>query len=186
MCEDKENTVEQASSLLNDKASSLLQDNLSSGLSESFRTYRRNLPHWEMPGSIYFITFRTVQGFVLEDHARDIVLQAICFHKDKKYALSAAVIMPDHAHLILQPLKKSETCFYSLAEITHSIKSYSAKQVNKALSRSGSVWLDESFDRIIRDDNELAEKLNYVLNNPFKAGLCDKERGYKWMIMGDK
>jgi hypothetical protein len=32
-------------------------------------------------------------------------------------------------------------------------------------------WQPESLDRIIRDRNDLAEKINYTLNNPVKAGL---------------
>lgn len=32
-------------------------------------------------------------------------------------------------------------------------------------------WQPESFDRLIRDANDLDQKIKYVLNNPVKAGL---------------
>jgi len=45
------------------------------------------------------------------------------------------------------------------------------------------VWLDESFDRIIRDEKELLEKMNYIATNPIKTGLVEKPENYKWLIV---
>ena len=102
---------------------------------------------------------------------------------DKKYQLYACVVMPDHVHLIIQPLKKAEGAVYSIAEILHSIKSYSANQINKLLGRRGSVWLDENFDRIIRDEDEFLEKMSYIVNNPAKTGLIENPEDYEWLYV---
>ena len=102
---------------------------------KEFRIYRRNLPHWERPESIYFITFRTFKQVILTEESRNILFNSILFHNNKKYKLYAFVIMPDHVHLLLQPLEKRNNSFYSLAEILHSIKSYSANQINKMHKR---------------------------------------------------
>lgn len=150
---------------------------------EEFKTYRRNLPHWQSPGSVYFITFRTYKDVVLSEDARDVALSSILFWKDKKFSLYGAVVMPDHAHIILQPLEKAQQCFYSLADILHSIKSYSAKKINSLSGSSGTVWLDENFDRIVRDDEELLEKMNYIKNNPVKTGLPEVAADYKWLYI---
>ncbi len=150
---------------------------------KEFKTYRRNLPHWQSPGSVYFITFRTFGSVVLTEDARDVLLDTILFWKDKKFSLYGAVVMPDHAHIILQPLEKSQQSFYSLAEILHSIKSYSAKKVNQLSGKSGSLWLDENFDRILRNEDELLEKLRYIMNNPVKTGLAEEAAGYKWLYI---
>ncbi|MDP2682659.1 MAG: hypothetical protein Q8P28_07625 [Deltaproteobacteria bacterium] len=167
-----------------------------------FQIYKRNLPHWQSPGSVYFITFRTFKNITLSEDARDVVLNSILFWKGKKFSLYGAIVMPDHAHLILQPLEKKGTdkmsvppnktgstgfqpvtSYYSLAEILHSIKSYSASKVNKLLGESGSLWLDENFDRIVRDEGELLEKMNYITNNPVKVGLVNKAVEYKWLYL---
>ena len=148
-----------------------------------FRIYKRNLPHWEWPGSVYFITFRTAMDFILPEKARDIVSGSITFNVNRKYHLYAFVVMPDHVHIILQPLEKIKKAFYSLAEIMHSIKSFTANQINKLLNRKGPLWLDENFDRIIRDEGEFLEKLHYVLNNPVKSGFAEKPQDYKWLYV---
>lgn len=148
-----------------------------------FRIYRRNLPHWEEPGRVYFITFRAVKDFILTEEARDVVINSIKFHSNRKCHLHACVIMPDHIHLIIQPLEKTGGALYSIAEILHSIKSYSANQINRLLNRRGNVWLHESFDRIIRDEDELAEKMRYIVNNPLKSALVENPEDYKWLYV---
>ncbi|MBI4331174.1 MAG: transposase [Chloroflexi bacterium] len=148
---------------------------------KEFRIYRRNLPHWEQPGSSYLITFRTAKEFTLSDEARTLALNSVMFHADKKYHLDACVVMEDHVHLILRPLEESPGSFYSLAEIMHSIKSYSANRIQRVTGWMGAVWLDENLDRIIRSDNDWMEKLNYVVSNPVKAGLVERPEDYKWL-----
>ena len=146
-----------------------------------FRMYRRDLPHYEEPGSVYFITCKTAEGYELNHKAKDIALAAVKYHADKKYKLYACVVMKTHIHIILYPLEKSKGNLFSLAQIMHSIKSYSAHRINKALNKHGSVWLDENYDRIIRDDDDYIEKMNYVIYNPVKAGIADKPEDYRWL-----
>ena len=163
-----------------------------------FRYHLRNLPHWEQAGHVYFVTFRTADGFTLPDKARDITLDAIKFHADKKYRLHACVVMETHAHSILEPLElhvepSSTTCgtgvslvshsFYSLAQIMHSIKSYSSHKINKLLNRRGSVWQDENYDRIIRGENEYFEEVQYIVANPVEAGLVRRPQDYPWLFL---
>lgn len=150
---------------------------------KEFRVYRRNLPHWEQPGSIYFITFKTAEGFTLSDAAKNITFDSIKFHADKKYRLRACVVMETHVHIILQPLEENMGAFHSIAQIMHSIKSYSANRIQRLLNKKGNVWLDESYDRIIRDEGEYLEKLNYIVNNPVKAGIVDTPENYRWLFI---
>jgi REP element-mobilizing transposase RayT len=133
---------------------------------------RRHLPHWTVDDATYFITFRLVHG-ELDAPARKIVLDHISAGDGKFYDLSGAVIMPDHGHALLRPLGK-----YELSQVTKGIKGVSARLLNQHWGRSGTVWQNESFDRIIRDQAEFAEKLQYMLDNPVKRGLVDD--GWNW------
>jgi REP element-mobilizing transposase RayT len=146
-----------------------------------FQIYRRNLPHWENPGDAYFVTFNAATDFTLTDTAKEIVFSAIKFHAGKKYELHACVVMKTHVHILFLPLKQSQNYYYSLAQIMHSIKSYSANKIQRALGRKGSVWLDENYDRIVRDDHAYLEIMNYIIFNPVKAGIVNEPRKYKWL-----
>jgi hypothetical protein len=62
-----------------------------------------------------------------------------------------------------------------------SIKGFSARAVNRLLGRRGTMWLDESFDHIIRHEQEWEERIAYVRNNPIKAGLVESWQQYQWL-----
>src|SRR6516165_6217499 len=68
---------------------------------------RRNLPHWTLNGSTYFVTFRMMRGNLSEEERR-LVLGHLVSGNSKFYQLAAAVVMPDHVHLLLRPLPEYE------------------------------------------------------------------------------
>ncbi len=146
-----------------------------------FRVHKRNLPHWESPGNAYFITFSTAANYELTDGDKNITLSAIKYHSDKKYKLYACVVMKTHVHIILQPLEESPGNYFSLSRIMHSIKSYAANRIQRTSKQEGSIWLGENYDRIIRDEDDLSDILDYIIYNPVKAGIVDKPESYKWL-----
>jgi REP element-mobilizing transposase RayT len=87
---------------------------------------------------------------VLTPGARDIVLNTCLFGNGKLFTLHAAIVMPDHVHLLLTPLADQERLI-SVPEIMQAIKGASAHRINKYLGRKGRVWQEESFDRAMRE-----------------------------------
>jgi REP element-mobilizing transposase RayT len=141
---------------------------------------RRNLPHWQLPGSTYFITFRLKSGIIIDDEKR-IVLDAIKHFHTIRYLVTSTVVMPDHIHLILKPVVSELKAEFSLSKILQGIKGFSAREINKARGAKGALWQDESFDRIARDYDEFLEKWNYIRNNPVKNGLCSYPEDYEFL-----
>src|SRR5262249_11946688 len=95
-----------------------------------------------------------------------VVAESLRCFDDERYYLDAFVVMPNHVHALVQPLPGS-----SLKEIVRSWKSYTARQINKGLDRSGTLWMQESFDRIVRDWDSLVRCREYIARNPEKARL---------------
>jgi REP element-mobilizing transposase RayT len=60
-----------------------------------------------------------------------------------------------------------------LSRIMKGIKGASARQINERRRTSGTVWQNESFDRIMRNQSELDEKVQYIVNNPVKRELVN-------------
>ncbi len=106
------------------------------------------------------------------------------FH-EQRYELGASVVMPNHVHCIIRPYPMAET---ELEEIIGSWKSYTARRINLAMGQSGRLWQDESYDRIIRDEEHLWRCIQYVGRNPAKAGLtnevCRLWINPKWEALG--
>jgi REP element-mobilizing transposase RayT len=135
------------------------------------QTHRR-LPHWRLEGSTYFVTFRLAQG-ELTSPERKIVLDHAKSGAVVYYTLIAATVMPDHVHLLLTPNSSVD-----LSRILKGIKGVSARLLNQHRGTRGQVWQDESWDRIMRDQDELDEKMEYMLLNPVKKGLVDDPWSY--------
>jgi len=143
---------------------------------------KRNLPHFEIPGFTYHITWHTQNKLSLSPEARAVTLDACHFWHGNKLRCYAACVMPDHVHLLLQPLpaQHGQEGVHSLTEIMHSIKSFTAHEVNKVMKRSGPVWQDESFDRLIRSESDLHKTWDYIWNNPQRLGLVGPLEAYPY------
>ena len=133
---------------------------------------RRRLPHWTLPGSTYFLTFR-LRVPPLFAAERMLVRDHVVAGHGRYYDLAAVVVMPDHAHALLTP-----AAGVTLPRVMQGIKGASARRLNEARRTAGPVWQTESFDRIVRDGDEFAQKLSYMVANPVTAGLVEEGMGY--------
>jgi putative transposase len=142
---------------------------------------RHHLPHWQLAGSHYSITFRSGRG-ELPPAARLIALDTLRHDHGQKYELIAAVAMPDHVHCVVRPLEYAPGQCWDLGAIMKSVKGVSARRINQALATAGTVWHAESYDRVIRDRTEYDTYLKYMLENPVRAGLVQHETDYGFTI----
>jgi len=147
-----------------------------------FEKRQRKLPHWEQPGAVYFITITQPEDTsppLTHPLVANILTRALHHGDGKRYDLYAYVLMPDHVHMIIRPLKRGKGTV-PLSEIMQSLKGATAHRVNSALQRRGQLWLDESYDRIIRDKEEYREKMRYLEANPVRAGLVERADQWAW------
>jgi REP element-mobilizing transposase RayT len=144
--------------------------------------YRRNLPHLQRDYKPHFVTFVTKLRWNLPDRARDITLDCCLHDHESKYRLHVAVVMPDHVHLILTPMTdETRRLIVSLVEIMKAIKGASSHAIKRRLGHQVAVWQEESFDRVLRSSENLDAKIDYVLQNPGRAGLVQDWRKYRWL-----
>lgn len=147
--------------------------------------YRRKLPHYQPDNKIFFITFCTEKRAILSERARDIVVETCLRGNEKLFHLYGVIVMPDHVHILLTPVVNDfETV--SIARIMQAIKSTSSHEINKLLNRKGRVWQEESFDYALRKEERAEQKLQYMLDNPVRAGLVRQWSEYRWIWLRDK
>jgi REP element-mobilizing transposase RayT len=149
--------------------------------------YRRNLPHILKGDRPHFVTFITHQRWELPPAARDLVLKHCMQDDGVKLKVHAVVVMPDHVHMILTPLQAAQPgaavphAYFSFEEILGAIKGASAHSINCLLGRQGTVWQDESCDHVLRSEESLTEKAEYVFQNPVRKGLVATPEDYRWL-----
>ncbi len=112
------------------------------------------------------------------------VMQETLLHFDgERYRLIAWCIMPNHVHVLIEPK-------VPLGGIVQSWKSYTgrwAMQRNAELGLGvpGKVfWMREYWDRFIRNEKHLRQAIDYIHENPVKAGLCADATEWSWSSAG--
>ena len=92
---------------------------------------------------------------------RKIVVDALMYFNNKHYLLHAFVIMPNHVHMLIEVFEH-----YRIQDIMHSLKSFTANEINKMLGMTGAVWEREYYDRYIRNSRHYHSVVNYIEDNP--------------------
>lgn len=105
-----------------------------------------------------------------DESQREIVTQALHYFEGRRLRLHAYVVMPNHVHVLGQPLPG-----HSLEKLCGSWKRHTNRLVQSRLHRRGTLWQAENFDRIIRDPQHFAQSVRYIAKNPIKAGLSSRE-----------
>jgi putative transposase len=113
---------------------------------------------------------------VFRDRALADEMSNALFHfQDKRCLTSSFTVMPNHIHAVMKPLGEFE-----LEDVLESIKRFVSRKINSTLGRKGHNWEEESFDRIIRDEEHLFQVIQYIGRNPAKAGLA-KDKWIRWI-----
>ena len=194
---------------------------------DDFTAYARHLPHWRLPGAVYFITFRLADSIpqailsemqreadtwrqkiatqanslpdgglaewqeyqrarllkletlldeghgeclLHEERHRQVVIDALHHFEGQRCEMLAYAVMPTHVHVLCRMLDE-----HRLEEVCSSWKWFTAQRIQRSLGRTGPLWQDESFDRIIRDAEHYQATVRYIAKNPFKARLQKNE-----------
>ncbi len=86
--------------------------------------------------------------------------------------------MNDHVHVLLSTMEP-----YRLEDVIHSWKSFTANRMQRDHGRRGRVWQDEYLDRMVRDEQELVQKSDYIQGNPWTR--WPNLEAYRWVWPGD-
>ncbi len=192
-----------------------------------FTAYARQLPHWRLPGAVYFITFRLADSIpqvilaemqreadtwrqkiavkanslpdgaladwqehqrarllklemlldeghgeclLREEPHRQVVTEALHHFEAQRCEMLAYAIMPTHVHALCRMLDE-----HRVEDVCRSWKWFTSQRIQRSLGRTGPLWQDESFDRLIRDADHYQTTVRYIAKNPAKARLQKNE-----------
>jgi len=117
----------------------------------------------------YFITFIT-EGrtkLFIDPLVCQLLLNILIYNKFIcQYNVYAFVMMPNHCHLILQPVGDM-----TLSRIMQKIKGNFSRFYNQLYGLSGTVLQKGYFDEAIRSEKQLYETMVYIHNNPLRSRL---------------
>jgi len=130
-----------------------------------------------------------------------IIRDSLRFFDGQRYHLRAWVVMPNHVHVLVQPIRG-----WTIAKIVTSWKKFTARQIGEFRRKAGEVdpgkfdipiglkqriterdgrdservWHPEYWDRYMRDEDHFRQVIEYIHQNPVKAGLVAKAEEWRW------
>jgi len=128
-------------------------------------------------GAFYHVTSRTNDKTRIFANrlGQKIMLMVLQDAKDKyRYILANFCIMPTHFHLLIKP-----KCGTNLSSIMNWIKTNSAKMWNGIHGSTDHVWGHRYYERAVKDQQEFENIMNYIDQNPVKAGLSSTPEEWK-------
>jgi putative transposase len=131
--------------------------------------------------------------WLLEKEVATIVIEDLHALNGERYRLIAYCIMSNHSHIVLDtfgydfsPEHSGVTAPYPLTDTLKHLKGRTARRSNHALGRSGSFWHHESYDHMIRDQQEYERIIWYTVTNPVKAGLVENWSDWKFTFLSEE
>ena len=128
-------------------------------------------------GAYYHVTSRTNdKAKIFENRlGRKIMLKVLREAKDKfRFSLANFCVMPTHIHLLIKPGEGT-----NLSMIMQWVKTRSAKHWNKIHGSTDHVWGHRYFSLIVKDEQDYFITMDYINNNPIKAGLTESPTDWK-------
>lgn len=98
--------------------------------------------------------------------AAKIVADSLLHFDGDRYVLTDFMVMPNHVH-VLAAFPRPEL----MLEVCDSWKHYTATKINRLLGRKGHFWEVDSFDHLVRSDDQFDYFREYIANNPRLANL---------------
>ncbi len=148
--------------------------------------------HIEKCPQFYTATILDWKKLLRPEKYKMIIIESLQYLvQEKRAILNGYVIMDNHIHLIWSPTK-----LYSLKHTQLSFMKFTAQKIKRDLEmnhpkvlaefwvelkdRAYQFWQRNPLCVDLYDNEIIIEKLNYIHNNPIKAGLCKEGTDYKF------
>jgi len=124
---------------------------------------------WSVVGASYFLTICTEgrrHGLASSELGSGLLQQAQA--SDAGWRLRAAVVMPDHVHLIIKLEERED-----LAEVVRRFKGRTSVSLRRVMAMK---WQRGYFDHRLRAGEDMLPVFLYLFLNPYRAGLVPADQ----------
>ena len=158
----------------------------------------KTIRHFHESGHLHELTFSCL-------HQKPLLTNADCCGRlartlddacrSTSFELVAFVFMPNHVHLLLNPLEDAP----AISHLLDRIKQPFSKEIKELLTKGNQRLLRQltvqerpartcfrfwqegpGYDRNIYSKEAMTASLDYIHNNPVKGGLCERAIDWKW------
>ncbi len=145
----------------------------------NFSVWRGRLPHWRADGVSYYVTFRHRRPLG-EDECADL-FAALVKPQGRRWDLELLCVLPEKTELVARVAESPSGTAYELSDIVEKAKTKAGKAVIKRSGERFPPFYSESYDRIVRDESEMAGIWESILGSPVSEGLCEDPEEYRFL-----
>ncbi len=95
-----------------------------------------------------------------------IVADSLLHFDGDRYRMGDFIVMPNHVHLLAAFANPEQ-----MRSQFDSWRHFTAVAINRAIGEKGQFWQQEPFDHLVRSEEQFRYLVNYIAQNPSKAGL---------------
>lgn len=146
----------------------------------NFSQWRGRWPHWRADGETYYVSFRHRRPLTEEE--REKLFRTI-LKGTRRLDVIILGVFPEQTELMTRPHADESGTESELSDEIEKAKKKAAKDI---ILRSGErfpPWGFESYDRIMRDDDELQAYFDAILERPEQEGLAAATEEYDWLYV---
>jgi REP element-mobilizing transposase RayT len=122
---------------------------------------------------IYFVTICVANRKPVLANREAFNAFKLAASKLEHWHVLAAILMPDHLHVLVAPMKEREA---KLGNFSAALKRWMRKELKASWK-----WQPGCFDRLLRSGDSLHEKWLYVQENPVRAGLVPRSEDWPYV-----
>lgn len=150
---------------------------------KNLRIWRERLPHWRADDVVYYATFRYRRD--LNHEERELLFRALVKSDGRKFDVFTLGVWPDRTELVFRTLDTSRGIAFELSKVLGSAKSQAGRAIIQRTGERFPPFYEESYDRIIRDDEELMERIEAIASVPVSEGLAAEAEAYSTLYLKD-
>ena len=150
----------------------------------NFSIWRGRLPHWRADDVTYWVTFNHKRDLTSEESR--LLMKSLMRPEGRQWNLVILCILPSETNLLFTVNEAPTGAPYELSDIVEKAKLKVGKAITKKTGERWPPFYQESYDRIIRDADELESKLLEILESPVAAELAEDPDDYDFLWVAGK
>lgn len=151
---------------------------------QNFAIWRGRLPHWRADGVTYYVCFRHRRE--LDQFERRVLFLNLLRGDGRKWSLLILCVLPQQTEMILELLESPGGAIPELSEVVEKAKGKASKLIIKKSGERFGPFYFESYDRILRDEGEVAEFWDSILDSPVREGLAQEPEGWEELFVANQ
>lgn len=139
------------------------------------------MPHWRADGVTYYVTFRHRRD--LSDGERGELFKQLLRMQGRRVSYAILCVRPEASEMLFTVEEGPAGEPYELSDLVEKAKGRAGKVIIKASGERWAPFYGESYDRIVRDEEELEATWGSILGSVVEGGWAEDPEEWETLFV---